>query len=279
VRPPPRSVVNSLGSGGTRERYREALLAHFGPKRAALSDDSQRRLEKNPLRILDSKDPRDREAAAGAPSILEVLDEADRAHFDGLLRYLTVLGVPHVVDPTLVRGLDYYTRTLFEVRTRSTDLGAQNALGGGGRYDNMIKSLGGPDVPAIGFALGLERILLSMPEGAAAAQPGCALLPLSPEGGEKALVLARELRALGVRCDVDGRGGKLNKMLSRAERRGASLCVILGDEVARGAVSVKDLAARTQEELPLGSAAETIAARLLAARASPSGSEGPRGSL
>jgi histidyl-tRNA synthetase len=254
--------VNSLGSAGTRERYREALLAHFGPKKATLSDDSQRRLEKNPLRILDSKDPRDREAAAGAPSILDVLDDADRAHWEGLLRYLTVLGVEHVVDPTLVRGLDYYTRTLFEVRTRSADLGAQNALGGGGRYDNMIKSLGGPDVPAIGFALGLERILLSLPEAADAPGRGCALLPLTPAGADKALLLSRDLRALGVRCEVDGRGGKLRNMLSRAERRGAALCVILGDEVARDAVSVKDLAARTQEELPLGAAARIIADRL-----------------
>ncbi len=254
--------VNSLGSGGTRERYREALVAHFGPKKAELSEDSQRRLEKNPLRILDSKDPRDRKAAQGAPSILDVLDDADRAHWQGLLRYLDVLGVPHVVDPTLVRGLDYYTRTLFEVRTRSTDLGAQNALGGGGRYDNMIKSLGGPEVPAIGFALGLERILLSMPEATAAPGRAVALLPMTPAGAEKALVLARELRALGVRCEVDGRGGKLKAMLSRAERRGVALCVLLGEEVERGAVAVKDLAARTQEELPLDTAAAVIAQRM-----------------
>ena len=172
--------VNSLGSAGTRERYRDALLAHFTPLEASLSEDSQRRLEKNPLRILDSKDPRDQAAAQGAPSILNVLDAADPEHWQGLLHYLGVLGVPHVVDPTLVRGLDYYTRTLFEVRTKSTDLGAQNALGGGGRYDNMVKSLGGPDVPAIGFALGLERILLSMPEAAAPPPKTCALLPPSP---------------------------------------------------------------------------------------------------
>jgi histidyl-tRNA synthetase len=255
--------VNSLGSAGTRDRYREALLAHFGPKKASLSEDSQRRLEKNPLRILDSKDPRDHEASQGAPLILDVLDDADRAHWQGLLRYLDVLGVEHKVDPTLVRGLDYYTRTLFEVRTKSTDLGAQNALGGGGRYDNMVKSLGGPDVPAIGFALGLERILLSMPEAAPSPPKTCALLPLSPAGAEKALVLARDLRALGVRCEVDGRGGKLKAMLPRAEKRGASVCVLLGEEVARGVVSVKDLASRTQEELPLGEAAQRIAAMIL----------------
>ena len=193
-----------------------------------------------------------------------MLDDADRAHWQGLLRYLEVLGVPHVVDPTLVRGLDYYTRTLFEVRTKSTDLGAQNALGGGGRYDGMIKSLGGPDVPAIGFALGLERLLLSMPEAMPARAPArsTAILPLTPAGSEKALVLARELRALGVRCEIDGRGGKLKTMLSRAERRGAALCVILGEELDRGVVAVKDLAARTQEEMPLETAARVIADRI-----------------
>jgi histidyl-tRNA synthetase len=261
--------VNSLGSGGTRDKYREALLAHFTPKKAALSEDSQRRLEKNPLRILDSKDPRDRDAAQGAPSILDVLDEADTAHWKGLLRYLEVLGVEHVVDPTLVRGLDYYTRTLFEVKVKSADLGAQNAICGGGRYDNMVKSLGGPDVPAIGFAMGLERILLSMPEAVAVLARECVLLPLTAEGNEKALVLSRELRELGVRCTVDGRGGKLKTMLSRAERSGAAICVILGDEVQRGAVSVKDLATRTQEELGLDAAARTIADRIQAQREEP----------
>jgi histidyl-tRNA synthetase len=181
-----------------------------------------------------------------------------------VLRYLEVLGVEHVVDPTLVRGLDYYTRTLFEVKTKSTDLGAQSAICGGGRYDNMVKSLGGADVPAIGFAMGLERILLSMSGAAAdvAAPRSCALLPLSPEGSEKALVLARDLRALGVRCEVDGRGGKLKSMLSRAERRNAAVCVILGDELAQGRVAVKVLATRAQEEVELASAARAVATLL-----------------
>jgi histidyl-tRNA synthetase len=254
--------VNSLGSGGTRERYRDALIAHFEPKKDKLSEDSQRRLLKNPLRILDSKDPKDREASEGAPSILDVLDEADRAHWQGLLGYLDALGVSYVADPTLVRGLDYYTRTLFEVKTTAADLGSQNTLCGGGRYDNMVKSLGGPDVPAIGFAMGIERILLSMPEAGGKPRPGVSLLPLTPAGAAKALVLARDLRQLGVVAEVDGRGGKLKNMLARTEKRGAALCVILGEEVERGSVAVKDLAARAQEEIPLESAARVIADRL-----------------
>jgi histidyl-tRNA synthetase len=255
--------VNSLGSGETRKRYREALFQYFSPLRDKLSEDSQRRLEKNPLRILDSKDPRDREAAASAPPILDLLDEADTAHFRGLCRYLDVLGVAYSVDPSLVRGLDYYTRTLFEVRATQSDLGSQSTICGGGRYDNMIESLGGPRVPAIGFAMGLERILASMPAFEGRRGPDCYLLPLTPSGSEKALLLARDLRALGVSAEIDGRGGKLKAMFARADKRGASLCVILGDEVERGVVSVKDLGARTQEELSIETAASAIAGRIL----------------
>lgn len=254
--------VNSLGSGDTRARYRDALLKHFTPMRSSLSEDSQRRLEKNPLRILDSKDPRDREAAATAPPLLDVLDEADTTHFRALCRYLDALAVPYVVDASLVRGLDYYTRTLFEVRATASDLGAQNTICGGGRYDNMIESLGGPKVPAIGFAMGLERILASIPTVEAKRGPGCAILPLTDLGAEKALLLARDLRRLGVHTEIDGRGGKLKTMLARADKRSASLCVILGDEVARGAISLKDLKARTQEEIPLEAAARAIQERL-----------------
>lgn len=255
--------INSLGSAGTRSRYRDALLDFFRPLQASLSEDSQRRLEKNPLRILDSKDPRDREASARAPSILELLDEADAAHWKGLLRYLEVLGVDVVIDPTLVRGLDYYTRTLFEFRATQADLGAQSTVVGGGRYDNMIEGLGGPKVPAIGFAMGLERLLLSASLPAPTRSLGCYLAPLAEQGAEKALVLARELRSLGVTADVDGRGGRLKAMIRRADTLGARLCVILGEsEVARGVVAVKDLVGHTQEEIPLEGAARLLADRI-----------------
>jgi histidyl-tRNA synthetase len=258
--------VNSLGSAGTRERYRGALLEHLTPRRASLSEDSQRRLEKNPLRILDSKDPRDREAAAGAPSILELLDEGDTEHWKGVLRYLEALGVEVVVDPTLVRGLDYYTRTLFELRATSADLGAQNTLVGGGRYDNMVEGLGGPKVPAIGFAMGLERLLASTTWTPETKRLGVYLAPLAQPGAEKALLLARELRALGVTAEVDGRGGRLKAMLRRADALGAKLCVILGeDEVARGVVAVKDLAGHAQETIPIAPierAAQMLADRI-----------------
>ena len=272
--------INTLGSGGTRDRYRDALLAHFTPLRDKLSEDSQRRLEKNPLRVLDSKSPVDREASAGAPALIDFIDDADREHWKGLLAGLDALGVDYVVDPSLVRGLDYYTRTLFEIRVTDSDLGSQNTVCGGGRYDTMIESLGGQKIPAIGFAMGMERLLATMPEGAPKAGPGVYLVPLSPQGAARALLLGRELRGLGVVTELDSRGGKLKAMLSRAEKRGARLCVLLGEELERGVVSVKDLAARRQEELPIEGAARLIADRLtskLEGRAEPGPSaEGAR---
>lgn len=254
--------LNTLGSGGTRERYRDALLAHFTPLRASLSEDSQRRLEKNPLRVLDSKSPADRAASKGAPALIDFIDEGDREHWKGLLAGLDALGVDYVVDPSLVRGLDYYTRTLFEVRATSSDLGSQNTLCGGGRYDTMIEGLGGQKVPAIGFAVGMERLLASMPEGAPRPGPDVYLVPLTPKGAERALLLGRELRQRDVVTELDGRGGKLKTMMARAEKRGARFCVLLGDEIDRGVVSLKDLAARSQEELPIADAGLLIADRV-----------------
>jgi histidyl-tRNA synthetase len=253
--------VNSIGAPASRDKFREAVRDYFRAHEASLSDDSRRRLETNALRVLDSKDPRDRALAAGAPRITDHLDADDAAHWHGVVKYLDALGVDYVVDPSLVRGLDYYTRTLFEVKATASDLGAQSALGGGGRYDGMVRSLGGPETPAIGFALGLERILQTMPAVDVARPPMVYLAPLAEVGAEKALLVARELRAAGVRAEID-RGGKLKAILRRADGRGARLCIILGDEVARGVASVKDLASHAQEEISLDGIASAIAERL-----------------
>ncbi len=244
--------VSSLGSGDTRDRYRQALYEYLAPHKAALSEDSQRRLEKNPLRILDSKDAKDRALAEGAPSILEVLSDEDKQHFDGVRRGLDAVGVDHVVDTKLVRGLDYYTRTLFEIKAEGADLGAQSTVCGGGRYDGMVEGLGGPKVPAIGFAMGLERILVAMGEQAAIPKSTAVYIAVMFEGGvAPALKLAKLARDLGVGCEVDTRG-KLKAMLARAERSGARLTVIVGEnELAKGVVMVKTLATREQEEVAL----------------------------
>lgn len=255
--------VNSLGSGDARERYRAALVEYFRPHLAALSEDSQRRLEKNPLRILDSKDPRDRALVEGAPSIEVALSDEDKEHFAGVRCALDALKVPHTVDPKLVRGLDYYTRTLFEIKADAADLGAQSTVCGGGRYDEMIESLGGPKTPAIGFAMGLERILVAMgevPDTVTAKAVYIAVV--DPAGKTPALELASGLRARGVRCELDTRDAKLKAMLRRADTVGAGLCAIFGsDEVAGGYVTVKDLAARQQAQVPTIDAAAHIAAQ------------------
>ena len=246
-------------------------MAYLTPRRSTLGDDSQRRLERNPLRVLDSKDPRDREVIAGAPSILDVLDTEDRAHFDDLRNYLDKLRTPYVVDTRLVRGFDYYTRTLFELRADGSDLGSQNALGGGGRYDRMVSELGGPDVPGIGFALGLERLLLAMSAAATPAQPWVLLAPIGDAATAEALAIAKNLRGYGVPADVDGRRGSLKSMLRRANSSGATYCIILGDtELGRGTVQVKDLVAHTQEDLTRTDVARILADRIRSSR-SPGG--------
>jgi histidyl-tRNA synthetase len=255
--------VNTLGAAGTRAKYRDALVEYLSPRKDSLGEDSQRRLERNPLRILDSKDPRDAEVIAGAPSILDVLDEGDREHFDGLRRYLDKLRTPYVVDPRLVRGFDYYTRTLFELRAEGAELGSQSAVGGGGRYDRMVKELGGPDVPGIGFALGLERLLLAMPTSAGPARKWILLAPMGDEATAEALAIAKSLRGYGVAADVDGRKGSLKSMLRRANAAGATYCIVLGDaELAKGTVQVKDLGGHTQEDLSRADVARILADRI-----------------
>jgi histidyl-tRNA synthetase len=244
-------LVNSIGGPETRENYREALLGYLAPFRDELCGDCQRRMDANPLRVLDCKVPRCSEIASDAPSILKHLTDDDRAHFDGLQETLTLLGTPYRIDGSLVRGLDYYTRTLFEVLGKGEGLGAQNALLGGGRYDQMVESLGGPDTPAIGFAMGLERLLMAMP----AAEPDSLVdvFVVAAQAGVRAqaTLLGRELREHGLRVESDLRGGSLKSQLRRADKLNARIAMILGDaEVEAGVVQLKDLERKTQEEVP-----------------------------
>jgi histidyl-tRNA synthetase len=259
-------LVNSLGGSDTRARYREALVAYLAPKAGGLSAESQRRLQTNPLRILDSKDERDQAAVQGAPGLHELLSAEDRAHFDGLRRHLDALGTPYTVDPRLVRGLDYYTRTLFEIKGAAEKLGAGSTLVGGGRYDGMVADLGGPQVPAIGFAAGLERLLIA---SEVADRPGAVdalVAPLGEAAGTAALGLARSLRRSGIRTEVDTRGTSLKSQLRRANALRARVVLILGDsELAEGVVQVKDLDAHTQERMTLDQAIRVVVDRLMAA--------------
>jgi histidyl-tRNA synthetase len=257
--------INSLGAAGAREKCKEALVAYLTPRVDALSEESRRRLQANPLRILDSKNPRDIEVVQGAPTIQDALDPADVEHFDGVRRCLDALGTPYTVQPRLVRGLDYYTRTLFEIKGATDRLGAGDTLVGGGRYDGMISELGGPRVPAIGFAAGLERLLIA--SHSAHAGDGAAIDAFVATLGEAAeayaLVLARDLRQAGIACEVDARRSSLKAQLRRANSVGARFALIIGDvEVAEGTVQVKDLAAQSQEEMLRDQTVAAVGAKL-----------------
>lgn len=242
--------LNSLGNAETRTRFREELVKFLTPVASQLSEDSQRRLHKNPLRILDSKAPEDQALLAEAPRLLDLLDDADKQHFDRLQELLTAYGVPFQVDPNLVRGLDYYTRTLFELKSNSGQLGAQNTLCGGGRYDTLLDTLGKLKVPAIGFAMGIERILLALSDAAHEAPergPSVFVAPLGEAAIREALVLGQRLRRANIRTEIDGRGNSMKSMLRRANHMAARFVVVLGQsELERGVVQVKDFASSAQ---------------------------------
>jgi histidyl-tRNA synthetase len=257
--------INSIGGADSRKNFRQALLEFFRPKSETLSEHSRQRMELNPLRVLDSKDPRDRAASEGAPSVLDYLTDEDSAHWQGLLRSLDAMKIGYQITPSLVRGLDYYTRTLFEISASGGELGTQNALCGGGRYDKMIEGLGGPSIPAVGFAMGLERLLLAMPEQQQTEQPFCFFAPMGELATNQALGFAQALRKRGIRADVDSRGGRLKAMLRRADSMKARLVVVLGEsEMERSVAAVKDLMAHNQVEIAFEQLVPELAERLSA---------------
>ncbi|HEY5559104.1 MAG TPA: histidine--tRNA ligase [Steroidobacteraceae bacterium] len=247
-----RLSVNSLGTPESRKGYRRILIEYLQKHRAALDADSQRRLEANPLRILDTKNPSMREVVADAPLLTDHLDEESRAHFDRFRELLGGCGIGFEVNPRLVRGLDYYTRTVFEWTTGA--LGAQDAVCSGGRYDGLVGQLGGEATPAIGWALGIERIV-SLMRAAGIPAPDTApavFLVLSGERAERAgLALAERVRdalpGLGVLVNMDG--GSFKAQLKRADKSGAELALIVGDDEAeRGVAAVKRLRAGAEQQ-------------------------------
>jgi histidyl-tRNA synthetase len=248
--------INSIGDDACRPRYREALLAHFRPHLASLSADSQRRLERNPLRLLDSKSPEDQPFLDTAPSFEQYLCDACRSHFDDVKRYLEQIGIPYVVNPRIVRGLDYYTRTVFEFV--SDALGAQSTVCAGGRYDDLIHTIGGPSVPAVGFALGLERLLTTIeaaaPDAAASERRGIQIVALGEQARQTLLTLSERLRyatSAPVFMDYDDR--KLLAQLKIADRNNARYALIVGsDELKAGRAQLRDLVERSDRTVPLG---------------------------
>jgi histidyl-tRNA synthetase len=252
--------LNTLGSGADRARYREQLVEFLQQHREQLDPDSQDRLERNPLRILDSKNATTQELLAGAPTLADALALESRERFERVKADLAALEIPFTLNPRLVRGLDYYSHTAFEIT--SSQLGAQATVCGGGRYDGLVEQLGGPATPAIGWALGMERLvlLLAQADGAAAAPPPPDLYLVNRgEAAEAAaLVLARQLRRFGLGVELDASGSAFGKQFKRANRSGAAWAAVLGEgELERGVVLLKPLRGQAVEEVawPLQDAA------------------------
>ena len=255
-----RLLINSIGDAVCRPAYVAELKAYFREHIAAMPDVERRRLESNPLRLLDSKDPALAVLQAGAPRITDRLCPACAEHFAAVRGHLDALGVAYHVEPALVRGLDYYTRTAFEFYRAGAE-GQQQALGGGGRYDGLIELLGGKPTPGIGFALGLDRVILALGDSASqeeGASPLAVIVGAEPSATAERLRVATDLRGQGlvVRADLSAR--KLGRQLESAARDSAHFAVILGDELAAGQVQLKDLQAGTQRPLPLADVAREL---------------------
>lgn len=250
--------VNSIGDAVCRPGYRQALVDYFTRHVDRLTDDSRRRLAINPLRVLDDKHLAE-DLADGAPRSADHLCDECRAHFRGVLDLLDALGVRHVVDHRLVRGLDYYTRTAFEFVIAGRE-GQQQALGGGGRYDGLVELLGGRSTPGIGFGIGLDRTVLAMEAQAVGLPPGAPLVAVVGSGEDHAdrLRVAGQLRDAGLAVRPDGSSRKLGKQLESAGKAGARWAVIIGEELAGGRVGLKDMESGTQESV----AVEEVASRV-----------------
>jgi histidyl-tRNA synthetase len=244
--------LNTVGDPESRIAFRTALMEFLRPHLPNLSSDSQIRFEKNPLRILDSKDPKDREILERAPSILDYLSDAAKEHFEQLCRILDNLGIVYQIDPKIVRGLDYYNKTVFEVI--SENLGAQSTIGAGGRYDGLIGSFDGPDLPGVGFATGLERVMQVMAAQGAkmpkSEHPCIYLVPLGIEARVTCLQLATKCRHNGIPAGIELSSQKIQTALQNAARLEATYCAVIGsDEMAKGAMQLKTMATREAREV------------------------------
>jgi histidyl-tRNA synthetase len=259
--------LNSVGDAVCRPRFLEALRAYFRPHAAALCEDCRRRLERNPLRVLDCKREGCHRIAQGAPRSIDHLCEACAAHLDGVRRQFDLLGVPYRIDPSIVRGLDYYTRTAVEVF--SGRLGAQNAMFGGGRYDGLAEQLGGPPTPGVGFGFGMDRLLLALAADggppAADRQAQVMVVTIGEEAARRGVQVADRLRGAGLRVETDLLGRDLRAQLKHADRVGVRYAVLLGDDELRaGVVILREMASGEQVSVPEAGAAAALAARLAA---------------
>lgn len=255
-------ILNSVGCPKCRPVYRNALMDFLKPRLGELCETCQNRFDRNPLRILDCKDEKCKEITEGAPAIFESLCEECSEHFKAVTSGLDSLGVVYHIDKRLVRGLDYYTKTAFEVQ--SGDLGAQNAVCGGGRYDNLSEAIGGPHVPGVGFAAGLDRIVLTMEQQGCSfgkePSPSVYVVCIDEKARASAVDVLYRLRREGISADMDYMGRGMKAQIKSAVNGGSLVaCIIGGDEVARGVVMVKDLEKSQQEEVSLDQVVSRVA--------------------
>lgn len=259
-----RLVINSLGDTESRIAHKEALIKHFEPRIDEFCGDCQSRLTKNPLRILDCKVDRNHELMASAPSLADFLNAESQAYFDGVKGYLEALDIDYVVDPNLVRGLDYYNHTAFEIMSDAQGFGAITTLCGGGRYNGLVEDLGGPESPGIGFAMSIERLLLALEmekvEIGQSANLDVYVVAMDESTKKKAFTVVRDLRDNGISADMDFNGRKVKAQMKSADRKQAAYVIVIGEtELETGKVALKEMATGEQQEL----AFEAIAGAIL----------------
>ncbi|MEO4052156.1 histidine--tRNA ligase [Solibacillus sp. CAU 1738] len=247
-------VINSLGDKETRNAHREALIQHFEPSIGEFCSDCQKRLEKNPLRILDCKVDRDHPLMATAPALTDYLTDFSAEYFTKVKMYLDTLGIPYEVDPNLVRGLDYYNHTAFEIMSTASGFGAITTLCGGGRYNGLVEDIGGPDMPGIGFALSIERLLLALEAEGISLEVSNGLdifvVAMGDEAKVKAVELLSSFRAKGISAEMDYIDRKMKAQMKAADRNGAKFVIVLGEtEIAEAAVNVKEMESGNQEKV------------------------------
>lgn len=249
-------VLNSLGDKESRMAHREALVNHFKPSIHEFCSDCQNRIEKNPLRVLDCKKDREHELMKSAPAITEYLNEFSQDYFTKVKSYLDACGIEYVVDPNLVRGLDYYYHTVFEIMSDAEGFGAITTLSGGGRYTGLVEQIGGPDTPGVGFGVGLDRLINALDaEGIEVEienKLDCYLVSMGEAAKLASMKLLREARNAGLHCDKDYQDRKMKAQFKSADRNNARFVGILGDdELAKGIIMVKELATGKQEEVAI----------------------------
>ncbi|KXG11409.1 Histidine--tRNA ligase [Anoxybacillus sp. P3H1B] len=251
-------VMNSLGDAPSRKAHRQALIDHFKGRISEFCEDCQSRLEKNPMRILDCKKDRDHELMETAPSILDYLNDESRLYFEKVQLYLTKLGIAFEVDPRLVRGLDYYNHTAFEIMSEAEGFGAITTLCGGGRYNGLVQEIGGPETPGIGFALSIERLLAALAaEGITlpvAQGIDCFIVALGEKAKDESVILVNKLRQSGMKVERDYQDRKVKAQLKAADRLESAYVAILGDdELEKQVIAIKNMATGEQTEVSLHS--------------------------